>query len=163
MFREPDVKDLKRHLHDLLAVTKHEDGASQILCIPKPNILRQMTLGIQQIHLEIAAASKFGGNGIVSESHSDAAGKLKVTSSLPLLGKRFRLLDVLGEGTLSQIFKAGDVRGSACVAIKVMRAGFHVLGLRETGFLRYFNAKTQRGSKHCKCYVTDQFYSFSQF
>jgi serine/threonine protein kinase len=114
------------------------------------NLLRRSTLGSTDLFREIAATASFSGAVLCTNSQSDSIGRLDIGASNPTLVKRYKLLEIIGEGTFSQIFKAEDIYSCKTVAIKVMRIGFHVLGMRETTFLRHFNGKELRGAQHCK-------------
>jgi serine/threonine protein kinase len=114
------------------------------------NLLRRSTLGSTDLFREIAATASFSGAVLCTNSQSDSIGRLDIGTSNPTLVKRYKLLEIIGEGTFSQIFKAEDIYSCKTVAIKVMRIGFHVLGMRETTFLRHFNGRELRGAQHCK-------------
>lgn len=114
------------------------------------NLLRRSTLGSTDLFREIAANASFSGAVLCTNSQSDSIGRLDIGASTPTLVKRYKLLEIIGEGTFSQIFKAEDIYSCKTVAIKVMRIGFHVLGMRESTFLRHFNGKELRGAQHCK-------------
>lgn len=137
-FSEPKNQDLVTALQD--------SSQTQYGC----NLLRRSTLGSSDLFREISATASFSGAVLCTNSKSDSLGRLDIGSSNPTLVKRFRLLEIIGEGTFSQIFKAEDIYSSQTIAIKVMRIGFHVLGMRETTFLRHFNGKELRGAQHCK-------------
>lgn len=123
-------------------------------CFPmyiEANLVRRCTMGLSQLFTEISAAAAFGGTVAKSSNfHSDERGHLNIGTSNPTLAKRYRLQEIVGEGTFSQIFSAIDIYTGKTVAIKVMKARFGILGAREVAFLRYFNSKEMRGPQHCK-------------
>ena len=101
MFSEPKSEDLSALLKDLI--------------VPRvdSNPPRRLTLGIKQLHAEIIANKNFkASNFSFKQKHSDDTGRLLFGESTPLLGKRYRLLETIGEGTFSQIFKASDLQGN---------------------------------------------------
>lgn len=115
------------------------------------NLLRRSTLGLSRLIRQISESFSIG--GIVSQcisSHSDASGRLNLGAPNPCMLQRYTLHAMIGEGTFSQIYRATDSYSSKVVAIKVMRVGLHLLGMRETSFLRYLNSKELRGSQSCK-------------
>ena len=95
-FAEPPDSDLSALL-----------GEPQLCHVPEGNLLRRSTLGLTQLFTEISAARSFG--GIVtrnSGSHSDhSTGRLNIGESSPILSKRYRLVEQIGEGSFSQIYK----------------------------------------------------------
>jgi len=129
------------------------------------NLMRRSTLGLQQLFTEIAASKAFGGGGGCnsssgaggsggsssgSGSNHAAGGRLTIDTddASPTVAKRYRLLEQIGEGAFSQIYKALDNYSGAHVAIKVLKTGYDVLGDRETRFLRHFHAKERRCAQH---------------
>ena len=147
-FCEPKDQDL------LSTLNEHSLPPSQSSQLhSKANIIRRCTLGLPQLYTEISAAAAFGGTVAKSgTSHSDSRGHLNIGASNPILAKRYKLQEIIGEGTFSQIFRAIDVYSGRAVAVKVMRVRFGILGAREVTFLRYFNSKELRGPQHCKSY-----------
>lgn len=135
MFTEPVNQELIRALHD------QNDTYVEV------NLVRRMTLGLTHLINEISASSAFKGIISKSNSHSDSTGRFIIGTSNPILSKRYRLHELIGEGTFSQIYKATDSYSGGNVAIKLMRIGFHVLGMREVAFLRCFNSKQLRGAQ----------------
>ena len=136
---------------DLLSVIRDHTTTP---CYPtqvEANLVRRCTMGLTQLFTEMSAAAAFGGTVSKSSTfHSDEKGHLNIGTSNPTLAKRYRLQEIIGEGTFSQIFRAIDIYSGKAVAIKVMRVGFSILGAREVAFLRYFNSKEMHGPKHCK-------------
>lgn len=123
-------------------------SSAQLTSLKTNNLLRQSTIGLKQIYTEIIAASNFPAKSSSQrQEHSDASGKLIIGRSIPLLGKRYQLQDLVGEGTFSQIFKAVDLSGTKPVAIKVMHVGFQLLGAREHALLRFLSSKALRWRK----------------
>jgi serine/threonine protein kinase len=135
MFTEPVNQDLIRAIRD------QNDTYVEV------NLVRRMTLGLTHLINEISASSAFSGKVSKSNSHSDSTGCFIIGTSNPILSKRYKLQELIGVGTFSQIYKATDSYFCCDVAIKVMRIGFHVLGMREVAFLRYFNSKQLRGAQ----------------
>ena len=117
------------------------------------NLVRRSTLGYSRLISEISESSLIGGR--VSQyisSHSDATGRLNLGAPNPCMLQRYTLHALIGEGTFSQIYRATDAYSCKVVAIKVMRVGLHLLGMRETSFLRYLNSKELKGTQSCKFY-----------
>lgn len=112
-------------------------------------ISRMLTMGLKQTYSEISAAKSFGKGFIMRSSMANAQGQLMVGKSFPLLTKRYKLLDAVGVGTFSQIYKATDCFTGRSVAIKIMNRGLDMLGNRERVFLRYFALKCRRGINPC--------------
>lgn len=115
------------------------------------NLLRRSTAGLKQLYTEISATTAFDGK--ISKSsglQTDSNGFLNLGSSNPILLKQYELHEIIGEGTFSHIYRATDIYSFKDCAIKVMRAGFHVLGSREVAFLRHFNSKELKGTQRCK-------------
>jgi serine/threonine protein kinase len=131
---------------DLLQVLQQQYETSSDI-----NLLRRSTLGLPQLFTEISASAAFGGSVYSTAScYTDTTGRLCIGTSNPILGKRYKLQEAIGEGTFSQVFRTTDSYSVKSLAIKVMNVGFHVLGTREAAFLRYFNGKQLRGAQHCK-------------
>ena len=136
---------------DLLSAIRDQTITPPFPTQVEANLVRRCTMGLPQLFTEISAAAAFGGTVSKSSTfHSDERGHLNIGTSNPTLAKRYRLQEIIGEGTFSQIFKAIDIYSGKAVAIKVMRVGFGILGAREVAFLRYFNSKEMHGLKHCK-------------
>jgi serine/threonine protein kinase len=115
------------------------------------NLLRRSTEGIRLLYSEISASRSFGGMVVRDPSTTtDREGRLITGNSNPTLAKRYRLLEAIGTGSFSQIFRALDTYAEKHVAVKVLHAGLASLGDRETRALRYFRSKEVRGAKHCK-------------
>lgn len=113
-------------------------------------VARKLTIGLKQTYSEISAVKAFGRGTVIRSSMTNAQGQLIVSKTFPLLSKRFKLLDAVGLGTFSQIFKATDGFTGKPVAIKIMNRGLDMLGNREIVFLRYFAMKCRRGINPCK-------------
>jgi serine/threonine protein kinase len=119
---------------------------------PNLNLLRASTLGLLQVRGNIDRQMTQPPPGL----HTNQHGHLMLSTSLPTLGQRYTLLTEVGHGTFSRIFMADNRGGSRyrdnqaipSVAVKVIKTGYSILGLREASFLQYFNSKTLRGSKH---------------
>ena len=69
---------------------------------------------------------------------------------MPILLKRYRLVELIANGTFSQIFKAVDLFLQRAVAVKVMRIGYSLLGRKEVALLQFIALKTLVGCKYCK-------------
>lgn len=135
MFTEPVNQELIRAIRD------QNDTYVEV------NLVRRMTLGLTHLINEISSSSAFAGKVARINSHSDSTGRFIMGNSNPILYKRYKLQELIGEGTFSQIYKATDSYSCCDVAIKIMRIGFNVLGMREVAFLRYFNSKQLRGAQ----------------
>ena len=140
-----------------------EDLQKLLQCPFKPqeecNLVRRSTMGLAQLYTEISAAKSFGGSvSQLSSSSTDSTGRLNIGAFNPIILKRYKLHEIIGEGTFCQIYKATDIYLGQCVAIKILRIGYHILGIREVIFLRYFNSIELRGSQHCKLKVNDKAY-----
>lgn len=116
------------------------------------NVIRKLTLGIKQTYSEISASKAFGGNTASRSMVTNAQGQLVVTKSFPLLSKRYKLMDLIGQGTFSQIYKATDCYSGKSVAIKIMSRGYEVLGMRERMFIQHFTMRCRRGSNPCRLF-----------
>lgn len=115
------------------------------------NLLRRSTVGIRLLYSDISASKSFGGMVMRnSSSTSDRDGRLVTGDSSPTLAKRYRLVEVIGTGSFSQIYKALDTYIDKHVAVKVLHVGLDSLGSREIRALRYFRSKEARGAQHCK-------------
>ena len=135
--------------NDLLTILTSTSPSSSSRKIESINLLRRSTLGLTQLFTEISAAKSFGGTiSLRQESHSDSTGRLNIGESNPILGKRYRLVEQIGEGSFSQIYKALDTYSGIHVAIKILKVGMDLMGDRETRFLQYFRAKEVRGAQH---------------
>ena len=135
--------------NDLLTILTSTSPSSSSRKIESINLLRRSTLGLTQLFTEISAAKSFGGTiSLRQESHSDSTGRLNIGESNPILGKRYRLVEQIGEGSFSQIYKALDTYSGTHVAIKILKVGMDLMGDRETRFLQYFRAKEVRGAQH---------------
>lgn len=113
-------------------------------------VTRKLTLGLKQTYSEISATKAFGRGSLVRSNMCNAQGQLIVGKSFPLLSKRYKLLDSVGLGTFSQIYKATDCFTGRSVAVKIMNRGLDMLGNREILFLRYFAMRCRRGINPCK-------------
>lgn len=119
------------------------------------NLVRRSTMGLSQLFTEISAAKSFGGSvSQFSSNNTDSTGRLNIGACNPTILKRYKLHEIIGEGTFCQIYRATDVYLDKHVAIKILRIGYHILGIREVIFLRYFNSIESRGSQHCKRMMT---------
>ena len=115
------------------------------------NLVRRSTMGIAQLFTEISASKSFGGSvSQFSSDNTDSTGRLNIGAFNPIILKRYKLHEIIGEGTFCQIYRATDIYLGQNVAIKVLRIGYHILGIREAIFLRYFSSVELRGSQHCK-------------
>lgn len=135
-----------------------------------PNVLRQLTLGLGNIYADIYSDINNGNaNGVnVSDNAAitdDSDGGLLILDwNAPLrICKRFHLLKLIACGTFSQIFTCstmntngnGNIRDSFLPehgygdvsVLKVMKLNYHLLGLRETYFLRHFTALSKHSAK----------------
>ena len=135
--------------NDLLTILTANSSSSSSGWAESINLLRRSTLGLTQLFTEISAAKSFGGTvSLRQESHSDSTGRLNIGESNPILGKRYRLVEQIGEGSFSQIYKALDTYSGTHVAIKILKVGMDLMGDRETRFLQYFRTKEVRGAQH---------------
>ncbi|KAK9826879.1 hypothetical protein WJX81_003020 [Elliptochloris bilobata] len=91
-----------------------------------------MTLGLRLLQSSPGARTHLPGAAA-------AGGRLAVSTHMPLLGRRYRYLSLLGEGASAQVVLAEDVLGGASelVAIKVMRRQYAYAGQKEARALRF--------------------------
>ena len=116
-----------------------------------PNLLRKLSVALKSTYAELQATRSFTCSVYRGSFPTDISGNLVLGKSLPILGKRYRLTELIGKGTFSQIFKANCAFHFNDVAVKVLRIGYGMLGQRECAFLKFFNKKTLHGAKFCKC------------
>ena len=115
------------------------------------NLVRRITMGLNRVHSEVLASKKFGKSSLSTASHFSKEGQLIIGRSFPVLDKRYTLSESVGQGTFSQIFKAKDSFTDKEVAIKIMKAGYNVLAVREQLCLSHYATKTRIGSRCCEC------------
>jgi serine/threonine protein kinase len=142
-------------LQEVLAELDTESSASAVQewqPAAQTNLSRKMALGLKSLYSEISAARNFGGEHLSFSKGVDLRNvPMQVSSkALPMIGKRYKLVKLIGDGTFSQIFQAVDSFFGRDVAIKVVLREYNELGLRESRLLQYFSGKTATGSKHCK-------------
>lgn len=136
------------------------------------NITRRLTLVLRRTYSEIKAAQSFpnfkqrndkGGRapgdstGFICARQmgpmvfpTNDQGHLVLGDSSPIMKKRYQLIDLMANGTFSQVYNAVDLFHNQRVVVKVLRVGYGMLGRREVAFLQHLSAKTVRGSQCCK-------------
>lgn len=116
------------------------------------NVTRRMTLGLASMYAEIRATKSFPRASFehTSTFPTNELGHLLVGNSTPVLLKRYRLAEIIAHGTFSQIFRSFDIFHMQHVAIKVMRIGYNMLGIKEFELLQFMATKTLRGCQSCK-------------
>jgi hypothetical protein len=117
---------------------------------PAINLVRHATVGIKSLHFQIEGASKLPVAVVKSSAVADAKGRLVPGKSIPLLIRRYKITELIGEGTFSVILKAVDIYSNREVAIKAMNVGLKALGYRECCFLRHLASATAKEHKRCK-------------
>jgi len=116
------------------------------------NVTRRMTLGLASMYAEIRATKSFPRASFEHSSTfpTNKLGHLLVGNSAPVLLKRYRLAEIIAHGTFSQIFRAFDIFHMQYVAVKVMRIGYNMLGIKEFELLQFMATKTLRGCQSCE-------------
>lgn len=142
-------RPVRRNLQAIIERASEADPSQVTPC----NLTRKMTMALQGTYSEIMAAKKFGNatfavlsGGALNTMFNNSNGAL----ALPVIGKRYKLVETIGKGTFSQIFLAVDSFIGEKVAMKVVMAGYNIQGQRESAFLKHFASKTTYGSNHCK-------------
>lgn len=126
--------------------------ADDEFCKVNCNLVRRNTLYVKQTFSELQAKRALPSMGVASTSTlpTNEMGHLLIGKSLPLLLKRYRILELLSYGTFSQIFRAVDQFRNRPVAVKVMRIGYNELGQREFALLQLMARRTLRGRRYCE-------------
>jgi ABC-type phosphate/phosphonate transport system ATPase subunit len=113
-FKNPKQKPLL--LSVLKDIDRDSDNFDQISIIPKnnnanSNLLRKLTILLKRTYSEISATKQFRSILISSQrpKHNDIEGNLIITDSFPLLHKRYKVMEIIGIGTFSQILKVFDI------------------------------------------------------
>lgn len=121
-------------------------------CRSITNVTRRMSLGLASLYAEIRATKSFPRASFehTSTFPTNELGHLLVGNSTPILLKRYRLAEIIAHGTFSQIFRAFDIFHMQHVAIKVMRIGYNMLGIKEFELLQFMASKSLRGCQSCK-------------
>lgn len=114
------------------------------------NSIYKLTFGLNQFYVDItekfdkySSFTKQSNNTkLVAVSRND---QTSMVQSTPDLNKRYKLMERLGAGTFSQIFKAMDkYQHNKTVAIKFLKPGCELLAFRERLFLQYLANMSNR-------------------
>lgn len=125
------------------------------------NLMRRATLGLQRLHAEMIANRKWSNaSGTQGFARSPASltyftnsdGFLQSSGSFtPLICKRYKVVELIGQGSFSQVFAVDDnFHEDRKLVLKIIRRGCEVLGHREKLFLQHLMEDNPRGQHYCK-------------
>ena len=148
----------KRCLISLLKeIDSSENSNDRVIDSHKVNVVRKLTILLKNTYFEISATKQFRNSiSLPRLLLNDTDGNLIITDSFPLLNRRFKIMEIIGMGTFSQILKATDTLSTTkvtSVAIKVMKSEYNILGRREYTIIQYLAARCLRGTNNCNLYI----------
>lgn len=126
---------------------------------PRFSVTMALTAGLGSLFDEISHQSGNPRALVANEArHTDLDGRLKLRN-LPLLARRYRFEEAIGEGTFAQLLRATDMHSSRkrSVALKVLNTNYSNVGIQEAAHLRHLNA----ADRDSRCHVVQLLDAFS--
>eukprot|EP00656_Telonema_subtile_P052100 TRINITY_DN7164_c0_g3_i1.p1 TRINITY_DN7164_c0_g3~~TRINITY_DN7164_c0_g3_i1.p1 ORF type:complete len:380 (+),score=49.80 TRINITY_DN7164_c0_g3_i1:73-1212(+) len=126
---------------------------------PRFSLTMALTAGLGSLFDELSHQTANSSARITNEErHTDSNGHVKLRN-LPLLARRYRFEEAIGEGTFAQLLRATDMHSARkqSVAIKVLNTNYSNIGIQEAAHLRHLNA----ADRHSHCHIVQLIDVFS--
>lgn len=120
-----------------------------------PNLLYRTTIGLGQLYSDIQVNQKLPSLLSNPRCYTNDEGFFDTKSDL-LLHKRYRLIEIIGQGTSSMVYKAEDIITQQIVALKSCRQSYDILASREKlmiDHIQYSERKPSDSPSKCLSYL----------
>lgn len=115
-----------------------------------PNIVYQTTIGLNELHSNIQLNEQLPALAVNPRSSTTPEGFFEAKPHTTLQ-KRYKVLELLGQGLCSTVYKAEDTLSKRVLALKAIRIHYELLGRREKIIVDHLKASDIRGTEQpCK-------------